>query len=94
MLRCTKDFVQGDYRFSDGATVALAPAAETWLIESYPGYFERVQVVEDAHPAPALADEAQPEADAPAEAAPDSIETRDIEAPQVDKMIRRPRGRK
>jgi hypothetical protein len=92
MLRCTKDFTQGDYRFAEGATVALAPAAETWLLESYPGYFERVQVVEDAHLTPAQV--AQPEADEPAEAAPESVEARDIEEPQVDKMIRRPRGRK
>jgi hypothetical protein len=91
MLRCTKDFVQGDFRFAEGATVAVALAAETWLLESYPGYFERVVIVEDAHLTPAQ--EAQPEADAPAEAALD-IEARDVEEPQVDKMIRRPRGRK
>lgn len=95
MLKCTKDFIQGDYRFSEGAIVALPAAAETWLLDSYPGYFERVQVSEDAHPAPAQ--EAQPDADEPAEAAPiieDEPEAKDVEAPAIDKMVRRPRGRK
>ena len=95
MLKCTKGFIQGDYRFSEGAIVALPAAAETWLLDSYPGYFERVVIVEDAHLTPAQV--AQPEADEPAEAAPiieDELEAKDVEAPTIDKMIRRPRGRK
>lgn len=97
MLSCIREFNQGGYQFAAGAIVALEAAAETWLIESYPAYFERyTPAVEAAQSAPAPADEARP-ADEPAEAAPaldDEPEVKDVAAPAVDKAIKRPRGRK
>lgn len=87
MLTCIREFNQGEYRFTEGATIALALAAETWLIESFPGNFERVE------PAPAEdAPAAEVAEDAPEPAA--EVEARDVEAPAVDKMVRKPHKRK
>lgn len=42
MLKCIKDFAQGERRFATGDTVNEHPAVEAWLLDSFPAYFEQI----------------------------------------------------
>lgn len=66
MLKCTQDFAQGEHRYTAGDVVQVHPAVASWLLDSFPAYFEWVE-----------------------NAGSDEPETKDIETPPEDKMIRR-----
>lgn len=91
-LQCTKRFNESGLSVSEGLHV-FTDSLGAYLRDNYPAYFvewvEPDVVVAQDEPSPA--DEPAQPADEPAESAP---ATKDIEAPQVDKMIRRPSKRK
>jgi len=82
MLKVIKDFAQGQRVYAAGDVLDLHPVVESHLIDSWPAFFER-------HTPGAIEIPADP-APEPVEA----IEVADVEAPPVDKMIKRPKGRK
>lgn len=43
MLKCIQDFAQGEHRYAAGDVVQTHPAVESWLLDSFPAYFERVE---------------------------------------------------
>lgn len=91
-LQCTKRFSEGGLVVHEGVHV-FTDALGNYLRDNFPAFFvEWVEpVVAVAQDEPSPADEPAQQADEPAEPAP---ATKDVEAPQVDKMVKRPRGRK
>lgn len=89
MLKCRKTFIQGGYTIAAGETFDGLASVEDWMLSSFPAHFERAVVVSDAPTE--LSDRA--DADEPVAVAV-SVEVKDIEAPEVDKAIKRPAKRK
>ena len=75
MLKCIQDFAQGEHRYTAGDVVNVHPAVESWLLDSFPAYFERI-------------DDATNTVDETEDADGDG-DSKDIDQPPADKMIRR-----
>ena len=79
MLKCIKTFNEGGLQIAKGETYEGAQA--DYLLSNFPAHFERVVI------APAeMADNATFEVEV--------VEVKDVEAPEVDKAIKRPAKRK
>ena len=89
MLKCRKTFIQGGYTIAAGETFEGLASVEDWMLSSFPAHFERAVAVANAPTE--LADRA--DADEPVEVVV-SVEVKDVEAPAVDKMLKRPAKRK
>ena len=87
MLKCRKAFIQGGYTIAAGETFEGLASVEDWMLSSFPAHFERAVAVANAPTE--LADRA--DADEPVAV---EVEAKDIEAPEVDKAIKRPAKRK
>jgi hypothetical protein len=93
MVKCTKDFVQGEYRLCSGETYSGPQAVEDWMLSSYPAHFEKCAAADVLADVPhGLVDELEAEAVANELAA--RVEVAEFEAPPAHKMVKRPTAKK
>ncbi len=90
MVKCIKRFIQDGHTIAEGETYEGPQPVEDWMLSSFPAHFVRADAGVKAVLAVGV-EAADARTDAQQAA---NVETNDVDAPPVDKMLRKPKSKK